>query len=143
MATRKSHTIQKEKAEKYPEYVIKVQGSDEYVPNRQTIGRAPLSVYFELLPNVEYLLTKFQARHGRVYMSPPGMDLYSLIDRDVGLFAVYAVDMRVGFHPGTDASEILFVPPNNWSETTRRNAGVLGIPGVKPSVFIPFVPFEM
>lgn len=138
-----ANTISKELAEKYPEFTTKVQGGEGYVPNFQTIGTAPMDVYFELLPKVQYCMRKYKGVHGFAPVKPAGMNLYTLIHRDAGAFALYAVDQRVKLEPGVDTEEVLTAPPSAWSEPTRRNAGVQGIPGIKASVLLPIVPYEL
>lgn len=138
-----TNIISTELAEKHPEFTTKVAGGDYYVANSQTIGKAPLAVYFELFPKIKHCMRKYVAAHGLAPIKPSGMNLFTLIHRDVGAFALYAIDSRVNLGPGVDTNEVLTMSPNSWSESTRRNAGVQGIPGIKPSVLLPIVPYEM
>lgn len=76
--------------------------------------------------------------------SPPSMTLYAWIDKDVGLFGVYAIDERVRFNLNADFSlaTILTTPPQSWSSAMRQAAQVSEFGNIRPSVSIPFVAFE-
>lgn len=131
-----------EHLKKHPEYLRRQFNGETIIVNTETIGDATDEIYFELCAGPRF--RKLKRTDGRAAFEPSGMTLYAWIDKDIGLFGVYAIDERVRFNLNRDFNlhELLTTPPQSWSSALRQAAQVSEFGNIRQTVQIPFVAFE-